>query len=93
MELIIKAIKVNGLGDTESFSVKITEQKALLIKGNQRLEKAKIIKILKDLEIGGEIKSIFIPKNKKIQKELDELVNAKKEIEKSLSKIIELFRN
>lgn len=54
-------------------------------------QKFRIICTLKQMKDKGEIKSIFRPKNKKIQDKLDELVEAKRILTKSIDKIREVF--
>jgi hypothetical protein len=96
MDIITKAFRVNAYNDIEEFNILIkvidldstdVRYKIELVKKRLIFEQQKIIDILKKMENEGIIKSIFIPKNKKIQKDLDNLVRVKKEIKKSLEKI------
>jgi len=88
---IIKAVLVHAIDNIEIFNIGVDETKALLVRERLELEHKKIIQHLKDLKEIGVIKSIFIPKNRKIQKELNNLVNAKKQIKNSVYKIKTIF--
>lgn len=90
MEIIIKGVLVHSINDIEIFSIKVDDKKSLIIKKKLEEQNNKAINILKRLKDRGEIKSIWIPKNKKIQNELNNLVKAKKEIKNSLKNIKEL---
>lgn len=92
MQTIIKAILVNKLGDIEEFDVKATPQKYLLIKKRLEVELERAIKILSNLRDEGIIKSDKIPKNKKIQQDLNNLVRVKKVIKKSIKQLNELYK-
>jgi len=91
MDIIIKIALVHSISDVEVFSIKVTNFKYQLVRKKLELEKKKIIDIFKLLKSQGEIKSIFRPKNKKIQKQLDELVKAKKILKESIKSISEVF--
>lgn len=92
MELIIKAYLIKNIRNIEELNVKVEPHNYILIRAKLESEYQKIVtyfKTLKRLEI---IHSIFIPKNKKIQKKLDSLVKIKKEIKRSVEKINSVFR-
>ena len=91
METIIKAVLVHKLNDVEFFNIVLTETKHKFIRGRLEYERVKILAILFDLQDNGIIKTVKIPKNKKIQKELDELVKAKRTIDKSIQVIKEIY--
>ena len=69
------------------------ESKKQAIKIVQKLidVKKEIVEILRKKKEEGEIKSIFRPKNKKVQMYLDDLVNAKRQNKKSIEKIKEIY--
>lgn len=91
MELVTKAVLFHGK-DIETFSIKIlNKSKARLVREKLEGEKKKIVNYLKRMMKRGEIKSIRVPKNKAIQKHLDEMTNAKREINKSIDQIKEVF--
>ena len=79
MDNIIKAVLVHGLDNVEVFSIKVTEDKYPIIKYRLEHEYKLIVRIFNRLKVAKLIKSVAIPKNKNIQKELNELVKAKKQ--------------
>jgi malate/lactate dehydrogenase len=93
MELICKAFDVKSINNIEEFNIRLNDEdeniEYNLIYSRKKLEyeHQKIIDILINLKDKGVIKSIYIPKNKKLDKELERLVRVKKEIKKSLDKI------
>ncbi len=91
METRIKAFEVRGLGDIKTFNSIVNEKDKRLVIGNQLLQKEKIKDILKKLKEKGVITNIRYPSNKKIQKELDELVTTKRQIVKTLEQIRIVF--
>jgi len=92
MEITTKAVLMKNAGNPETFLIKIRDQKhAQKVKKKLSMVQKQIIDFLKDLKEQGEIKSIWIPKNKKIQKQLDQMVQAKRDIKDSLEKIKEIF--
>jgi len=86
-EIIIKAFLVHSEENIEEFNVKVDEIKAPIIKSRLGHEYQKIILLLKIMKDQGLIKSIWIPKNKRIQKTLDNLVTIKRQIKNSIQKI------
>ncbi len=89
MEIIVKAVLFDEL---ETFDIVVTKQNSLKIRMKLEQERDKIIKQLRTYKDAGLIKSIFYPRNKKMQEHLDKLVKCKKEMKKSLSKLIKVFR-
>lgn len=79
MEIISKAflLKENGV---EVFKIKVDEENYPLVKLKLKQIHDEIISLFKQMHQRGEIKSIWIPKNKKNQKYLNELVTAKRQI-------------
>ena len=84
----IKVTKVEG----EIFTVKVAKQNYIIIYNLLKLEKQKIIERLKEYKSAGLIKSIFYPRNKIMQSELDELVKKKRLLTSSMEKILKLFK-
>jgi hypothetical protein len=89
MEIIIKAIIMHKKPEIMSIRVNELNWKKIFLK--LEFEKRKIINQLKRYEKQGLIKSIFIPKNKKIQSKLNQLIECKRIITKSLQQIDSVF--
>lgn len=86
--MIIKAIKLN----TENFNVMADSNNFLIIRGLLEREKQKIINKLMTYKTAGLIGSIFKPRNKVIQKELDILVKKKRLLQNSIEQINKIFK-
>lgn len=71
--------------------IKVNDNDYKIVIKKLLLEKEKIVNYLYNLKEQGKIKSIFRPKNKQIQKELNELIKAKKTIKKAIEKIKEIY--
>ena len=92
MNLIINAVLVHSLKNIEIFQVEVTEQKSQLIKERLKFERIKAINILKKLKEKEDITSIYHPRNKQYQHDLDRLVMSKRIIKKSIEKINEIYK-
>jgi len=91
MEIITKAFIVHNISDIEELNIKVTDYNCLIVRKRLELEYQKIVEILKNLKDSGAIKSIFIPKNKKIQNELNKLITQKRQLKNSIEKIKAVF--
>lgn len=91
MEYSVKAYYIKDLGEIRQVTAPVNSNNFLFVRGRLNLERQNAIKILKKLQKAGKIKSLSIPKNKKIQKQLNELVKTKRQIDYSIHKIRELF--
>ena len=92
MQTIMPGLVFKGLGVIERYTLKIKDkQTALKVIAKLNNERNKMINCLKRLKAKNEIGSICIPKNRGIQEELDEIVEAKKLIKESVQKITEIF--
>ncbi len=91
-EIIIDVVLIRDAYRYKEFKARTNSKNHVIHRGNQEWQRRKIVKFLKKFKEEGLIKSIFIPKNKRIQKELNELVRLKRMIDKSLGKIKEFFR-
>jgi len=91
MDIIVKAYVFNDIDDIEEFNISVNETKYPLVKKALEREFNKIVKYLYQLKDTGVIKSVFIPKNKKLQKELDSLTTYKRQIKYSISKLKAVF--
>lgn len=91
MEIQTRAFIVHSMDNVESFKIKVTEWTYPLIKAKIKMEHDTIVFILKDLKEKGLIKSIWIPKNKRLKKELDSLVTAKREMKLILKNLKNAF--
>ena len=85
---IIRAAKLNG----DVFNIKVDSDNYRLIRLALNEEKIKIIDKLKSYKTAGLIGSIFYPRNRYIQRELDELVYKKKVLKRSIEQINKIFK-
>jgi hypothetical protein len=92
MELIIKAFLVHSIDNIEELNIKVDEVKAPIIKARLEYEYIKLINILKELKEAGVIKSIWIPKNKRLKKELLSVITTKRQIKNSIEKIKQVYK-
>ena len=92
MEIILKGYLIKSIDSTEEILIKVNEVNAKLVRKKLESEHDKIISLFKQLKESGAIKSVYIPKNRKLQKEIDKLTTIKKEIKNSISKIKTLFK-
>jgi len=90
-ELTIKAVLTESPYLYEEFYIKVTEENYRLVRKKLEYEKAKIISYLNKFKDAGIIKAINKPRNKRLQKELNVLINLKKDINKSIQQIKEFF--
>lgn len=91
MEIITNAVIVRDFENIENMQIRVTEKNFIKVRKTLEFEKFKIICIFKQMKDRGEIKSIWLPKNKKIQNKLNELVKAKNTINVSINQIREVF--
>jgi len=70
----------------------VNEHNFIIVRKRLELEKKEIIDYFKELQEQGLIKSIGRPKNKQMQKGLDELIKAKRIIKESITKIRTIYR-
>jgi hypothetical protein len=91
MEIITNACLIKDFENIETFQIKVNEKNYIKARKKLEFEKFKIICIFKQMKDKGEIKSIWRPKNKKIQDKLDKLVKTKNMINNSIDKIREIF--
>lgn len=91
MEIVVKAHLVHSIDVIENFSIRVDDLNRLIVLKRMELEYIKAVDILKNLKKKEVIRSIFIPKNKKIQDKLDILVVTKKELKRSMRKIRDAF--
>lgn len=91
MEIIIKVAIFSKARGIRTFLAQVDESNYLISKKKLQHERDKIINHLKMLKRIGEISSIRKPKNKKIQKKLNEFIKAKKTIKESINKINAIF--
>lgn len=91
--MITNLVLIDSLTDMEVFPVRVENQKdALKVKKSLEYHKLRAINVLKELKKEGLIKSIYQPKNKKIQPELNRLVRTKRQINESLEKIKAVYK-
>ena len=88
-DIIVKGILFGET--TEIFNIKVDNNNFLLAKRKLESEKKKIISKLREYKTAGLISSILVPKNKKIQEQLDELVRIKKITQQSILSINRFF--
>lgn len=85
---IIRAAKLNG----NIFDIRVNSDNYRLIRHALDKEKDRIINKLKNYKTAGLIGSIFYPRNRYLQKELDELVHKKRVLKKSIEQINKIFK-
>ncbi|MCH7568435.1 MAG: hypothetical protein IIA87_03355 [Nanoarchaeota archaeon] len=78
--------------DGNFFNVKVTPEDYLVVRKLLERERTRIIDKLKTYHVAGFINSIFRPRNKAMQKELDELVLKKRALKKSINQINQIFK-
>ena len=88
---MINAVLVNDVNDVEIFQISVTPQKYLIVRKRLEAESKRIVNMLKRLQDMDLIKSIKIPKNKKMQNELKKLLKAKKIIKHSLKQLKDFY--
>ena len=91
MEFQIKAQIIKGLGNIEPKFVFVNDKNYILVRKRLELERRRAIAILVDMKNNGQIKAVNKPKNLRYKKELNELMVAKGEINKAISKIKEMY--
>ena len=91
-EITIDVVLITDPYRYKEFKVETNNKNYLLHKRKLEMERGKIVKFLERFKEEGIIKSVWIPKNKRIQKELNQLVKLKRTIDKSLQKIKDFFR-
>ena len=88
MTIILRAVLADK---KEPFNVKVDNTNYLLIRDLLGKERTKIVNKFKTYKSAGLIGSISFPRNKTLQKELDELVSKKRLIKDSIEKINKIF--
>lgn len=84
--MIFRIVLFNN-GKPEIFLADITQKNYLIAKKKLELVYKEIVSQLKEYHVEGKIKSIWRPKNKQMQEELDNLVKAKHIIKDTLKKM------
>lgn len=74
------------------FNIEVNSENYSIIRSLLERERQKIIVKLKNYKAAGFINSIFKPRNKSIQDELDDLVKKKKILKYSISQINKIFK-
>jgi hypothetical protein len=93
LSIQINAVLFKSPEDIRIFPILVTKNNYLKVRGKLEFEKEKIINYLKRLKKDEIIKSIWIPKNKKIQKSLNQLCQVKRDISNSIQKIKIIYKN
>jgi hypothetical protein len=89
--IIVDAMLIYDPYRYEEFKVICDKKNYRLIRKKLESERDKIVSYLKRFKHDGLIKSVKIPKNKRMQKQLNELVRLKKMIDRSIDKIKEFY--
>ena len=84
-------IRATIIDKKEPFNIKVDNTNYLLIRDLLGKERTKIVNKFKTYKSAGLIGSISFPRNKIMQKELDELVYKKRLIKDSIEKINKIF--
>ena len=88
---VVQAVVINDIDDIEVFQIGSTPGKYYLIKKRLENEYRHAVRILQKLKKDGLIHSVSIPKNRSLQKKLDEIVNAKKIIRNSIKQLKDFY--
>ena len=88
--IILKAAK---LDKSKIFNVQVEKENFYIVRELFKQERVKIVDKLKMYKSAGLIGSISYPRNKTIQKEIDELVSKKRIIKDSIDKINKIFNS
>ena len=88
----LKGAIVKNKTEVDVFDIEVHSGNYELVRKKLESEKNKIISNLREYKKAGLIKSENCPKNKTIQKELNHLVESKKQINKSIMAIKKIFR-
>ncbi len=91
MEVLINAVVFKSPDELDKFTIQVTEKDYKIVKQKLINERKKIIKYFQRLKSDGIIKSDRRPKNKKIQKQLNELAKSKKVLKQSIEKLSLIF--
>ena len=91
MELKTTAGLITKLGKVTMFVVSVNEKNCFKIKKKLEAERNKVLEILKDLKNSGKIKSVSIPRNKRLQGKIDITVMFKEDLTSSIEKIREIY--
>jgi len=84
-------IKVAKIDEQEPFNISVDKGNYIIVRNLIEQEKRKIIDKLKRYKSAGLIGSIFYPRNKTMQNELNDLVKKKRILTESLEKINKIF--
>ena len=91
MNIQIKGVLYHSPDNIEIKQISINQDNYLITKLKLKSEYKKIVKYLKYLKQNNIIKSESKPRNKSIQKQLDNLINTKKIIKNSINAINTVF--
>jgi len=92
METIVKTYIIKELRNIQEKNIKVTKNNYVMVMERMKFDYNQAVLILRDLKESGIIQSVYIPKNKKIQGELDNLVNCKRILRCSMSKLRTIFK-
>ena len=87
MKIILKVAKI----DKPIFNIEVDDKNFLFVRKLLEVERRKIIDKFRSYKSAGLIGSIFYPRNKYLQNELNDLVKRKRTITKSIETINEFF--
>ncbi len=87
----IRAHIIKELGNIKSKFVFVNDTNYILIRKRIELERKRVIKILVDMKDRGSIATISKPRCPGHQEELNELMDAKKDMNKAILKIKEMY--
>ena len=91
MEITIEGFLVNSPEDIKKVQIIPTSENYFKVKSKINFERNKLIKYLSGLKENGLIKSVYRPKNKKLQEHLDNVCKAKRQMKASIEKLDAIF--
>ena len=92
MDIVIDMVEIKAIDDIEIYNISVAFEHYLLVKKRLEYEYEMALSILRALKITGEIKRMEIPRNKHLQSKLNRLIESKKIIKKSLSRLKDFYK-
>jgi len=91
MDITIEGVIVHDPHNIEKVQVNLTELNHIMVRSKLEHERLKLIRYLQELKKDGTIKSNYRPKNKRIQKHLDEICKENRKIKKTIRTINDIY--
>mgnify|MGYP001562646075 CR=1 FL=1 len=92
MDLTIKVYDIYNIDKIEGMNKVVNEVNYQKYTAKLECDYRLIVNLFKQMKEQGLIKSIYIPKNKRLTKEISNLIRIKKEIKNTINKINSLYK-